>query len=203
MTYHPTYRHALLTLSLLTLFCLGGCASHTRQIFLRYDPITTSRAEGGNLYLVNTEPQPPTASGLWTIGTTKSSDNQIIGNLWSGLSPASLVQNALDRELEHTGYKVIPQKKTPDPADMVVEISSAAIAIEQTANISRIDADCTITVSLTVKKSGAPVRTLHYEAKGSDLAIKNREQLAETMLRNTMQDVMRQAIPDIVKILGH
>ncbi|OIP47313.1 MAG: hypothetical protein COX17_02505 [Deltaproteobacteria bacterium CG23_combo_of_CG06-09_8_20_14_all_60_8] len=202
MIYHTTCRHSLLVLCLLALFSLEGCATNTKQIFLRYDPITTLRSEGGNLYLVNTEPQPPSASGLWMIGNTKSSDNQIIGNLWSGLSPASLVQNALDRELERTGYKVIPQKKTPDPAAMVVEISTAAIDIEQTSKLSRIDADCTITVSLTIKKSGAPVRTLYYEAKGSDLAIKNRDQLAETMLRITMQDVMRQAIPDIVKHLA-
>jgi hypothetical protein len=49
-----------------------------------------------------------------------------------------------------------------------------------------------------VLKNGTPVRKLHYEAKGSDLSIKDRDRLAETMLRSTMQDVMRQAIPDIV-----
>jgi hypothetical protein len=72
------------------------------------------------------------------------------------------------------------------------------VNIDQVSKIPQLDAACTVSVSLTVLKNGTPVRKLHYEAKGSDLSIKDRDRLAETMLRSTMQDVMRQAIPDIV-----
>ncbi|MFA6499568.1 MAG: hypothetical protein WC256_02980 [Desulfurivibrionaceae bacterium] len=191
-------RRNLLALSLITLLALGGCATYTKQLVMRYDPITTSRFGGGDLYLINAELQPPTASGAWAIGNTKNGDGLMVDTLWSGVSPAGLVQSALQRELSQTGYAVIPAKKAPDLYSKVVEITEARVVVDQITKVPQVDAVCTISVSLTVMKNGTPVRKLHYEAKGSDLAIKNRDQLAETMLRNTMQDLMKQAIPDIV-----
>jgi hypothetical protein len=201
MTSFITRRRNLLAFCLLTLLILGGCATYSRQIVLRYDPITTSRFGGGDLYLINADLQPPTASGAWAIGNTKNAEGQIIDTLWSGLSPAGLVENAMHSELGRTGYQVIPAKKIPDLYNKVVEINEATVSIDQVSNISRVNASCTVRISLTVLKNGQPLRKLHYEAKGSDLSIKNRDRLAETMLRNTMQDVMKQAIPDIVGIL--
>ncbi|MFH1019391.1 MAG: hypothetical protein V1782_02100 [Pseudomonadota bacterium] len=201
MTHFTPRRRNLLALCLMALLILGGCATYSRQIVLRYDPVTTTRFGGGDLYLVNAELQPPTASGAWAIGTTKNAEGMMIDTLWSGVSPAGLVQSAMGRELGRTGFQVIPAKKAPDLSGNVVEINEAIISVDQVSNISRINASCTIRISLTVMKNGAPVRKLHYEAKGSDLSIKDRDRLAETMLRNTMQDVMKQAVPDIVGIL--
>jgi hypothetical protein len=202
MTHCIPRRRNLLALCLLSLLFLGGCATlYTRQIVLRYDPISTTRFGGGDLYLINADLQPPTASGAWAIGTTKNVEGRMIDTLWSGASPAGLVQSALNSELSRTGYQVIPAKRAPDIANKVVEISEAAISVDQISTISKVDASCTIKISLTVMKNGMPVRKLKYEATGSNLAIKDRDRLAGTMLRNTMQDVMKQAIPDIVAIL--
>jgi hypothetical protein len=201
MKHFTTRRRNLLALGLMALLILGGCATYSRQLVLRYDPITTSRFGGGDLYLINAELQPPTASGAWAIGNTKNAEGVMMDTLWSGVSPAGLVQNAMNSELSRTGYQVIPAKKAPDLSNKVVEITEAAVNVDQISKISQVNASCTIRISLTVMKNGAPVRKLHYEAKGSDLAIKDRDRLAETMLRNTMQDVMKQAIPDIVGIL--
>ena len=93
---------------------------------------------------------------------------------------------------------MIPAQKAPDLYSKVVEITEARVVVDQITKVPQVDAVCTISVSLTVMKNGTPVRKLRYEAKGSDLAIKERDRLAETILRNTMQDVMKQAIPDIV-----
>ena len=194
-------RRNLLALCLMALLFLGGCATYTRQVVLRYDPITKTRFGGGDLYLVNAELQPPTASGAWAIGNTKNGDGVMIDTLWSGVSPAGLVQSALQRELSQTGYSVIPAKKAPDLSNKVVEITEASVNVDQVSKIPQVNASCTVSVSLTVMKNGLPVRKLHYEAKGSDLSIKERDRLAETILRTTMQDVMKQAIPDIVSIL--
>ncbi|MBU2539194.1 MAG: hypothetical protein KKH22_12230 [Proteobacteria bacterium] len=201
MLHFTPRRRNLLALALMALLILGGCATYTRQVVLRYDPITTSRFGGGDLYLINAELQPPTASGAWAIGNTKNGDGVMVDTLWSGVSPAGLVESALQRELSKTGYAVIPAKQAPDMYSKVIEITAATVNIDQITKIPQVDATCTISVSLTVMKNGAPVRKLHYEAKGSDLAIKDRDRLAETMLRTTMQDMMKQAIPDIVNNL--
>ncbi len=201
MTHFTSRRRNLLALGLMALLILGGCATYTRQVVLRYDPITTTRFGGGDLYLINAELQPPTASGAWAIGNTKNGDGVMVDTLWSGVSPAGLVQSALQRELSQTGYAVIPAKKAPDLYSKVVEITEATVNVDQITKIPQVDATCTVSVSLTVMKNGTPVRKLHYEAKGSDLAIKDRDRLAETMLRTTMQDMMKQAIPDIVSNL--
>ncbi len=201
MTHFTSRRRNLLALGLMALLILGGCATYTRQVVLRYDPITTTRFGGGDLYLINAELQPPTASAAWANGNTKNGDGVMVDTLWSGVSPAGLVQSALQRELSQTGYAVIPAKKAPDLYSKVVEITEATVNVDQITKIPQVDATCTVSVSLTVMKNGTPVRKLHYEAKGSDLAIKDRDRLAETMLRTTMQDMMKQAIPDIVSNL--
>ena len=198
MKHFTPHRRTLLALGLMALLILGGCATYTKQLVMRYDPITTTRFGGGDLYLINAELQPPTASGAWAIGNTKNGDGVMVDTLWSGVSPAGLVQSALQRELGQTGYAVIPAQKAPDLYSKVVEITEARVVVDQITKVPQVDAVCTISVSLTVMKNGAPVRKLRYEAKSSDLAIKERDRLAETILRNTMQDVMRQAIPDIV-----
>jgi len=198
MLHFTPHRRTLLALGLMALLILGGCATYTKQLVMRYDPITTTRFGGGDLYLINAELQPPTASGAWAIGNTKNGDGLMVDTLWSGVSPAGLVQSALQRELGQTGYAVIPAQKAPDLYSKVVEITEARVVVDQITKVPQVDAVCTISVSLTVMKNGAPVRKLRYEAKSSDLAIKERDRLAETILRNTMQDVMRQAIPDIV-----
>ena len=198
MRHFTPRRRNLLALGLMALLILGGCATYTKQLVMRYDPISTTRFGGGDLYLINAELQPPTASGAWAIGNTKNGEGVMVDTLWSGVSPAGLVQSALQRELGQTGYAVIPAKKAPDLYSKVVEITEARVVVDQITRVPQVDAVCTISISLTVMKNGMPVRKLHYEAKGSDLAIKYRDQLAETMLRNTMQDVMKQAIPDIV-----
>lgn len=201
MIHFTPRRRNLLAICLLTLLILGGCATYTRQVVLRYDPISKTRFGGGDLYLVNAELQPPNSSGAWAIGTVKNGEGTMIDTLWSGVSPAGLVQSALRRELSQTGYQVIPQKGMPDLADKVVEITDAMVTVDQISKVPQVNATCTISVSLTVMKNGLPVRKLHYEAKGSDLAIKDRDRLAETMLRTTMQDMMKQAVPDIVSNL--
>ena len=198
MKHFTPHRRTLLALGLMALLILGGCATYTKQLVMRYDPITTTRFGGGDLYLINAELQPPTASGAWAIGNTKNGDGVMVDTLWSGVSPAGLVQSALQRELGQTGYAVIPAQKAPDLYSKVVEITEARVVVDQITKVPQVDAVCTISVSLTVMKNGAPVRKLRYEAKSSDLAIKERDRLAETILRNTMQDVMKQAIPDIV-----
>ncbi|MBU4413146.1 MAG: hypothetical protein KKG98_08205 [Proteobacteria bacterium] len=198
MLHFTPRRRTLLALGLMALLILGGCATYTKQLVMRYDPITTTRFGGGDLYLINAELQPPTASGAWAIGNTKNGDGVMVDTLWSGVSPAGLVQSALQRELGQTGYAVIPAQKAPDLYSKVVEITEARVVVDQITKVPQVDAVCTISVSLTVMKNGTPVRKLRYEAKSSDLAIKERDRLAETILRNTMQDVMRQAIPDIV-----
>lgn len=197
------YRHRnLLTLGLVILLSLTGCATYySRQIVLLYDPVSTSRFGGGDLYLVNPELQPPTASGAWAIGNTNNVEGQKIDTLWSGVSPAGMIQSALRHELNKTGYQVIPAKKSPDLSNKVVEITTALVTIDQVSKISQLNATCTVSVSLTIKKNGAPVRKLRYEAKASDLAIRDRDRLAGTMLNTTMQEVMKQAVPDIVGIL--
>lgn len=45
------------------------------------------------------------------------------------------------------------------------------------------------------------VKKLHYESKESNYAFKDRDLLAGSLLRSTMQEIMNQAVPEIVGIL--
>ncbi len=198
---HCPISRKLLLLCLPLLLVAGACATYTRQVVMRYEPITPQRHAGGELFLINAETQPPSASGAWPIGTVINRDGNPIDTLWSGVSPAGLVQTALGRELDRSGYRVLVQKALPEPGAKVVEINEASIDVEQKTNISRVDGSCTISLAITVSRPGAPARIFRYKANSTDIAIKERDRLAEAMLRATMQDLMKQALPDIAGVL--
>lgn len=193
-------RTILLLPFLAILVFAGGCASHARQMLFQYQTASPARTSGGELYLFNTADRIRPGSGVWEMGSTRNPEGAILDTLLSGVSPAAMAENALRLELGQSGYRVLSAPST-QAAARVVEITEATIRVEQTSSLTKLSAACTIKLSLTVKKDGAQARMFHYEAKGSDLAIKDRERLAEAMLLDTMQEVMKQAIPDIVGVM--
>lgn len=190
-----------LALSLLTLFLLAGCASHARQVLFQYQTASPARTKGGDLYLINTADKIRPPAGIWELGSTRNPEGLIVDSLLSGTSPAVMAQDALQLELGQSGYRILSPPAVPPVPARLVEISEASVRLEQTTSLTKVNAACTIKLSLRVIKDGERTRTFHYEAKGSDLAIKDRERLAEAILLDTMQEVMKQAIPDIVGVM--
>ena len=44
-------------------------------------------------------------------------------------------------------------------------------------------------------------KKIDYESRYSDFAVKDRESLLPDILQNTMQDLMKRAVPDLIKEL--
>jgi hypothetical protein len=55
---------------------------------------------------------------------------------------------------------------------------------------------------LELWKNGKKFKKLDYEAQKSDFAIKDRDLLLPNILQNTLQDLMKQAVPDLIKAMG-
>lgn len=202
MKRHPLGKFALL-LGLLALLTNAGCAAYSSQISPLYEPVTFTRKGSGDLYLLTsaTNPAADTSAIRWVIGSVTNRDGQKIDDLLSTMPPAGMVQDALSQELRRAGYNIIPVTTAPPAPGKMLDLVQVQLSLDQISTLPNIEAKCRLAVDINVWKKGAMVKKLHYESKESNYAFKDRDLLAGSLLRSTMQEIMNQAVPEIVGIL--
>ncbi|BDV43573.1 lipoprotein [Geotalea uraniireducens] len=202
MTRHPLGKLAIL-LCFLALLTNAGCAAYSSQIAMLYDPVTFTKKGSGDLYLVTSAANPATdATAIrWVIGSVTNRDGVKIDDLLSTMPPAGMVQDALSQELRRAGYNIISTTTPPQAPGKMLDVVQVQLTLNQLSSLTDVEAKCRLAIGINVWKKGAMVKKLHYESKTTDYAIKDRELLAGSLLRSTMQEVMTQAVPEIVNIL--
>jgi hypothetical protein len=106
-------------------------------------------------------------------------------------------------ELTSAGYQVRQVKAMPEKPAKVVRISSVKMTLEETLSRFNFKLDAAGAMALTLElwNNGARLQTFDYGASFSDSDVKEGDQLGSLVIRNSIRDVMKQAVPDIVKAL--
>lgn len=189
-------------LLLLALQC-AGCARYAQQINVLYEPVVGQRGGSGDLYV--TIPASRVGQNeevAWIVGDVLDNDGKVIDHLTSPRSPAELVQAALTQELNQAGYWVIAAPSPRPQADRVVEVSNVELALDQVSAVADIKATCKLVIAITIRQNGTVVRKLQYETKQTKTDIADRDLLVRKVFRAAMRAAMRQAVPDIMQVLG-
>ncbi len=189
-------------LLVLVLQC-SGCARYAQQINMLYEPVVGQRGGAGDLFV--TIPASTVRQGedvVWIIGDVLDNDGKVIDHLTSPRSPAELVQSALTQELNQAGYNVIAAPSPRPQADRAVEVSRVELALDQVSALADIKATCKLVVAITIRQNGTVVRKLQYEVKQTKTDIADRDLLVREVFRAAMRAAMRQAVPEIMKVLG-
>ena len=187
---------------LLGLFLLAGCAAPGMNITVGYTPFVNASGGSGELYLVQDVTPQIGQKALWVIGTAKDSSGEKLCDLVLATMPAELISGILADELTSAGYVVKQSKSMPEQSAKVVRLSSVKLSLEEKSLLNvKLDASASVAVGLELWHNGARLQSFDYRASASDSDFKDGELLGGLILKNSLRDVMKQAIPDIVKSL--
>ena len=182
----------------------AGCATVDRKVNVLYQPVVHGSGGTGDLYLAATAGQsslPKKTAVQWIVGKVKNTDGDKTGDIVTTTAPGDPVLDAFKQELAAAGYKVVPVDVLPLEAAKGLDVSGITVELEETANLVKSEGVCRLAVSVELWKNGRKFRKLAYKSMLSDFAIKDRDLLLPTLLQKSLQGIMKQAVPEIVKAL--
>lgn len=190
----------LITLLLVTSFS-SGCVRYAKDVSILYEPVTTVRGGSGTLHLVSAADQQTKAENIkWVIGTVKNDENKKIDEILSTTSATEIVKDAFSQELKRAGYSVISATSRPADSTKLIELTSVDVKLDQLSDIADIKVTCTLVISLDIYKKGQLIKKLQYQSKSSETAIKDRDLLANRVLKEAIQSALQKAVPDAIAI---
>lgn len=193
----------LLLIACIGVLFLSGCSRYAHNADLLYEPTTTVRGGSGELSIVIPENKQTQYSNVkWVLGKVTDNENNQIDNIYSSRSSAEILQTALTLELSRAGYKVIQDVKPTSTAVRAIHLSRIDIELDQISELVDIKAKCKVVVGMDVFKAGQLVKRLQYESKSSITDIKGRDMLAKSVLKDALQSVMLQAVPEVNTIFS-
>lgn len=185
---------------------LAGCATYDQKVTLLYQPVVNAGGGAGELYLAAAGGRSGTGKAgavQWIIGKVKNSDGEQVGDIVTTVSPNDMVLDAFSRELKVSGYRVTQVNTLPEDVSKGVVISLIDMNLEEVVSIVKAEGQSRLTVSLELWKNGKIFKKLYYQTGFSDFAIKDRNTLLPTTLQKALQELMRQAVPEIIKQIGN
>ena len=185
------------------LFLLAGCASPGMNVTVGYTPFVNATGGTGELFLVQDSVPEISQKALWIIGQVKGSDGMKETDLVVSSLPADLIAGMLADELTSAGYLVKQVKTMPEKSAKVVRVSSVKMSLEESLSLFNFKLDATGALALTLElwNNGARLNSFDYRASFSDSDFKEGDLLGSLVMRNSIRDVMKQAVPDIIKSL--
>lgn len=183
---------------------LGGCARYARNVNTLYEPSAFISGGSGDVFVVIPESQQTQSSDIkWVFGKVKDDENKQIDEVFSSRSAAEIIQSAFGVEFRKAGYTVIPATKVPAAGQKVLNLTKTEIDLEQVSALTDLKSKCRVLVAVDVVKNGQLIKRLQYEAISSKTDIRDRDMLAETVLREALQSVMLKAVPELNSLLSN
>ncbi len=185
------------------LFLLAGCAAPGMNVNVGYTPYVNATGGSGELYLVQDATPQIGQKALWVIGAVKDAEGAKVSDLVLTTLPAELLSGILADELTSAGYLVKQTKSMPENAAKVVRLSTVKLSLEEKLSPVnfKLDATASVAIGLELWNKGARLQSFDYRASFSDSDFKDGDLLGSLILRNSIRDAMKQAVPDIIRSL--
>jgi len=183
----------------------AGCATVDRKVNLLYQPAAHETGGSGTLHLAAAGAgggSAGTTGVQWIVGKVAARDGEKKGDVVLTTAPYALVVDALREELANAGYAVTPVAGVlPGEAAKGVDVVGATVELDETSDLVRSEGVSKLSVTLELWKKGTKIRKLEYRSLLSDFAVKDRDLLLPTLLQKTLQEVMKQAVPEVIRTL--
>jgi hypothetical protein len=190
---------------LLMLACLPlvtGCASVDRNINFLYQPTAFGRGGSGDIYLTQgVHPSSDTYSSQWIIGETRNSAGKDSGNIVTARSPVDIALDAFAQELKAAGYNVITVDALPAGVAKGIRLESVSIGMEEFDRVYKVEAKCSVKVSVEPWRNGSALKRLNYESSYTDSTFLDRDMILLKSLQNALQELMARAVREAVVLV--
>ncbi len=184
---------------------LAGCATTGQRINPLYQPMVYASGGSGKVVLVAREGRAPLSQNVpvrWVLGSVVTEGGTKSGEITSDIAPADLLLDALEQELSAAGYTVSVAGVLPPDVPQGIEITKVTITIKEVSSVLKAEANGVVGLSADIWKKGTLVDRVSFESRNSDFAVKDRDLLLPSILLKGLQNVMKQAVPVIIKSLG-
>ncbi len=183
----------------------AGCASLDQKVTLLYQPVVKTAHGTGDVYLAMAKGEalhgkPGTIQ--WVVGKAEDSRSGREGEILTSVAPGDLVVDALKQELTAAGYRIIWVNSLPTEVTKGIVITRTDLNLVEDSSIIIADGSSRLTTSMELWKNGKMCKNIDYESGYSDFAVRDRDLLLPNILQNTLQDLMKQAVPDLIKGMG-
>ena len=183
---------------------LSGCATPAAPVSIWYSPSVGNGKDRGDLFL-KTASDPVVAGGAgnvrWVIGKREDASGTVTGEILSANSANDTVLYALKAELTAAGYRVALGPSLPAGISRGLELDAVQVEVKEKFKFPKIEATGKVGLSLKIWKNGSLVKKLNYRTENSDFAVLHGDRLPRELIEQGLGDVMRQAVPDIIKVL--
>jgi hypothetical protein len=178
---------------------LAGCAGKQVSPTISFMMGTSANASGGSgeLFISSTA---KTAGGI-SIGKLRDSDGNPVGDIVTTSPLDAMMLHSFRNEMKAAGYGVTSGETPPLSAVKAIELGKFELTLDQVKGLTRDEAKCAMGIAVKVFKNGSLVRTLSYEAANSNVAVRDRDDLAQSVFDTSLSSLLRQAVPEIIAIL--
>jgi len=188
------------TIILVCLLCtLAGCAGKPVNPMISFMMGTSTNASGGSgeLFIGSSSK----ADVGTSIGKLRDSDGRPVGDILTTSALDEMMLHSFRNEMKSAGYRVSSGDRVPPAAAKAIELGTLDLTLEQVKGITRDEAKCAMAITIKVYKNGVMVRKLGYEARNSNVAVRDRDDLAQNVFDTSLSSILRQAVPEIIAIL--
>jgi hypothetical protein len=109
--------------------------------------------------------------------------------------------DAFSQELKAAGYNVITVEALPAGVAKGIRLESVAIKMEEFDRLYKVDAKCSVKVSIEPWRNGSAIKRLDYESSYSDSTLLDREMILLKSLQNALQELMARAVREAVVLV--
>ena len=189
--------------TLFTLVCLlctiTGCAGKPVNPTISFMMGTSANASGGSgeLFIGSSSKAVVGTS----IGRLRDSDGRPVGDILTTTALDAMMLHSFRNEMKSAGYTVSSGDTVPPTAAKAIELGNLDLTLDQVKGVTRDEAKCAMGIAVKVYKNGVMVRKLTYEARNSNVAVRDRDDLAQTVFDTSLSSILRQAVPESIAIL--
>ncbi len=183
---------------------MSGCATVDRKVNLHYEVSAPATGGSGELYVAQEGGHGVSGAETavqWIMGKIQDTDGKHLANIVTPTAPTELMTGAFKEELKAAGYRILPVTSLPADVAKGIVFGNITIALDEVSSFVKADAKCTAKVSAEIWRDGSRITKLDYETIYNDSAVTDRDRILQDTLQRALQNLMKRAVPEIIKAL--
>lgn len=192
-------------LVMLTLFIAlssAGCSSMDQRVELGYEKVVSAQGGSGDLYIAKAAEKHAAVrkpSGTLMIGMVKGTDRDVV----TSDNVSEWLTLALVQELYAAGFNVRTVDDLPLNASRGLKTDILSLTANQSVDFLTVTTTTGLQVSVEIWQEGKKSQALTINAGNEEKGADRSSAPISQSLRKSLQNLMRQLVPDIVKALQH
>lgn len=177
-------------------------ATADQKVNFLYHPTAFASGGSGDIFLAQSiQPLSGRPSAEWIIGGIQNSSGEKKGNVVTERPPVDTLMDAFSQELKAAGYNVMTVADLPDGVKKGIKLTSVSIGLNEVDRIYKVEAKCTVKVSLSLWRNGGEIKKLDYESSYEDSTLLDREMILLKSVQMALEQLLARAVREAIVVI--